>query len=330
MLARVIIILTCLLLSACSQNLIIKSDLDSLADRLESFTGLSLEQYDSAIIFNAPAKHTLAHNIEELQIAMREFNAIDDCPLSQFIAERNTALGKIQLPSTRFIYEKRLLVTLNSCMQQLPQNHPMHEQLNTWIAHKQTNLPLVWANMMTQSNEPYLAFTTAGGFISGQGDDGLPSTKLALNYLNKVLHKDEIDSEQLELHLRDLNNTRLPARMWRTQQLFIRALPPMSNLLSQYIDANAGTCSSAKTDELNIMRNIFTVFFADKIQPLASQLNHYQYQLNPSFEMLANDPQTPNEWANYINSQYLDSAERYKQTMQQHIELWQQIFTLCE
>ncbi|WP_371194615.1 DUF3080 family protein [Glaciecola sp. SC05] len=330
MLIRIITLSFCFVLSACSQNDKVKSDLDNLAERLESFTQISVSAYDSDASLNAPIKNSLAIDVPELQIALREFYAIDDCPLSQFIAERNTALGKTQLPSTRFIYEQRLLSTLKSCMQQLPVDDPMQEQLQGWIEQKQTNLPLVWSNMMTQSDESYLAFTASGGYISGASNDGLQPSKLALVFLINVLNAQTIDSGQLELHLRDLSNARLPAKMWRTQALLSESLPPMSQLLETYIQNNQNACSSAKKEELKIMRNIFTLFFADNIQPLASQLNHYQYQLNPSFETLANHPHIPTDWADYIKRQYLNSAQQYKQTMQQHIELWQQVFKLCE
>lgn len=327
---RTFIALICLCLSACSQNNQIKTDLSDLAERLESFTELSIDlsSIDSQLTF--PAKPKLRLDIPQLNIALREFYAIDDCPLGQFIAERNTALGKTQLPSTRFLYEKRLLTTLQNCLQQLPRDHLMHEQLDNWIAHKRSNLPMVWANMMTQSDEAYLAFTTSGGYISGQSDDGLQATKLALQFLFKALEQEQIDSEQLELHLKELHSARLPAKMWRTQALLTHYLPPMSNLLRDYIAQNQGNCQRSKREELKVMRNIFTMFFADKVQPLASQLNHYQYQLNPSFEALSSHQNIPAQWQAYIAAQYIDSAQLYKTTMQSHIALWQEVFKLCE
>ncbi|MFC4699542.1 DUF3080 family protein [Glaciecola siphonariae] len=317
---------------ACTQHEQVKNDINKLSERLESFTELSIDGPQlTDHTLKAPAKSSLEQVIPDLQIAMREFYAIDDCPLGQFIAERNTALGKTQLPSTRFLYEKRLLNTLHDCMQQLQNEHPMHEKLASWIAQKQDNLPLVWVNMLTQSDELYLAFTTSGGFIAGTSEDGLQETKLALNYLLEALEANSLNSEQLELHMRDLTDTRLPARMWRTQNLIVNSLPAISKLLERYIDEHANQCATAKLEEeLTIMRNIFTLFFADTIQPLASQLNHYQYQLNPSFELLANNQYMPPQWSQFIREQYVESADEYKQTMKKHIELWQAIFRLCD
>ena len=328
---RLLLVLLCILLSACSGHDKVKNDLQALAERLESFTDLAIEQTNSSQLLNAPAKHSLEYPIPGIQIAFREFYAIDDCPLGQFIAERNTALGKTQLPSIRFAYEARLLQTLDDCLVQLEQNNEMNKQLQTWIAQKQENLPLVWANMLTQSNESYLAFTTAGDYIAGNSEDGLQATKLALRYLLDAANDEAIDAGELELHLKALSNARLPARMWRTQKLFSAELSPISDMLRRYIEQSKNNCGSTQQkEELKIMRNIFTMFFADAIQPLASQLNHYQYQLNPSFDVLSSHPDLPPVWKAYIREHYIDDAMRYKSTMQEHIELWQDIFKLCE
>ena len=334
----IIALILCLLISACSRQDKIKSDLQAMSERLESFTGLEIEAHQENYRLIAPAKHMLEQSVTPMQIAFRDFYAIDDCPLGKFIAERNTALGKTQLPSTRFIYEKSLLTTLEACKQQLAayaleqeRTSPMLEQLERWIVQKQSNLPLVWANMLTQSDESYLAFTTAGDFVSGESEDGLQATKLALNYLLTSLESNVIDAKTLELHLRDLQTSRLPARMWRTQRLFQQSLPPISDMLRRYIAVNKENCSLAKQkEELKIMRNIFTLFFAERIQALASQLNHYQYQLDDSFVALSTHKNMPVEWQTYIKAQYVDSAQQYKAEMKTHIELWQDIFKLCE
>jgi hypothetical protein len=213
-------------------------------------------------------------------------------------------------------------------MSQLEEDHPMQAQMQSWLTQKSDNLPLVWANMMTQSQETFLAFTTAGDFVSGSSNDGLQVSKLGLNYLLEALNNENINATELELHLKALLDARLPARMWRTQQLIAQQLPPISDLLTRYIE-QANCALPQQEQELTIMRNIFSTMFADKVQPVASQLNHYQYQLNPSFEALVNHPNIPSELANYVKAQYVDSAALYKMRMQENIELWQQVFKLC-
>jgi hypothetical protein len=321
--------ITFLFITGCSKHNQIKSDLQAVSDRLESFTELTIVKNSDNIALNAPAKTSMEYPIEDMRIKLRDFYAVDDCPLGQFIAERNTALGKMQLPSTRFAYEHRLLRVLEGCMAQLEQDHPMQAQMKEWLDKKTTNLPLVWANMMSQSQETFLAFTTASDFISGESSDGLQVTKLALNYLLQAMDTEYIDSQELELHLKGLLDSRLPARMWRTQELIAQQLPPISDLLARYIERTK--CTNAQQEqEVTIMRNIFSKMFADKVQPLASQLNHYQYQLNPAFEALVEHPNIPPSFSSYVQSQYIDSAQLYKTAMQENIELWQQVFKLCD
>lgn len=318
-----------LFITGCSKHNQIKSDLQAVGERLEGFTEIAISKSDENIELKAPAKTSMEYPIEDLRIKLRDFYAVDDCPLGQFIAERNTALGKMQLPSTRFAYEHRLLRVLQGCMSQLEQDHPMQAQMQEWLDKKSTNLPLVWANMMSQSQETFLAFTTASDFISGESSDGLQVTKLGLNYLLQAMDHEDIDGQELEQHLKGLLDSRLPARMWRTQQLIAQQLPPISALLARYIERTR--CTNVQQEqEVTIMRNIFSKLFADKIQPLASQLNHYQYQLNPTFDALVAHPNMPPAFSKYVKSHYIDSAQLYKTAMQENIALWQQVFKLCD
>ncbi|WP_395342940.1 DUF3080 family protein [Ningiella sp. W23] len=332
-----------LVLSACSKHMQIETDLDDLSNRLESFTGISISALDTEIIaenqvsgqkLRAPTRPTLRFEIPEMQINFREFYALDDCPLGQFIAERNTALGKTQLPSTRFAYEKQLLITLNDCLRQLDQGQMSAESsliksMRAWHLQKSENIGQAWANMITQSDETYLGFTTAGDFISGGESDSLQATKLSLEMLLEALNAPQLEASRLEAHLKDLSIARLPARMWRTQALITHELRPMTRLLRRYMFENP--CNNIKTrEDIKIMRNIFTVFFADKIQPLASELNRYQYALNPLFEEFANHPELPASFKQYIKSQYFDSELVYKAAMQENVEAWQAVFAHCD
>nr|WP_136249567.1 DUF3080 family protein [Ningiella ruwaisensis] len=329
------------LISACSKHQQIKHDLDALEGRLQDFTGISIKRPEPDLSLQLVSKSELKQDVPQIQINMRDFYAVDDCPLGQLIAERNTALGKMQQASTRFDYELRLLDTLQNCMQQMQSEHPVYPQMQSWLEQKTDNLPLVYANLMTQSDESYRAFSTAGDFISGTKDDSFPATKLALQHLSAISPSAKQDETMqntqqsaanlalLEQHLQTLSNSKLPARMWRTQALLAQRLPPLSDLLKQYL---AQTQCSNKQDEeeIKIMRNIFKMFFADKIQPLGAQLNHYQYQLNPFFEAFSKDENLPADFRRHIKMHSTESMQTYKTAMREHIETWQQVFALCE
>lgn len=326
-----IALLTCMLcfLLSCSPRSAIEDTLNDMHERLVSFTGINNTLEITTTQLSAPSKQQFKLNIEEVLINLREFYALDECQLTKLVAERNTALGKTQLPSVRFAYEKALLTALQECVDQVGPSHRMHDKLTEWLMIKQHNLPLAYANFITQSDESYKAITLPSGFITGDHKDSFAESALAINALVKAPDALVVDLNALENHLKLIGNTRLIANMWSTQSLFIDALPQITSLLKTYQQLN--TCDTrAQRDEIKIMQNIFKLFFADKVQPLASQLNKYQYRIGPLLNKLIDMPHFPANYVAYVSMHNNEQHERYRQVMSEHIKEWQNIFRLCD
>lgn len=326
------ILIFLLLCVACSKHDQIEKDITAYKKRLQSFTGLSIDEQANKYDLSAPKKKSMQTEIEATFIALREFYAFKNCELNTLVAQRNTALGKTQLPSTRFVYEKTLIKQLSLCKEELIGNQTkpqeqLIQKLDLWLAIKQAQLPLVWSNMLTQSEESYLHLSQSRGFISGTGADNLFETRQAWRYLASALNED-IDSEILEQHLFNLEQSRLMAKIWQTQQLIIRELPLIDKLLSDFINQN--TCQTLRQKEdIKIMQNIFTLFFAQKIQQVGGELNRYHYQLQPILHGIANHPNIAASLQSYLQFHLTQEHERYRKSMQNHISLWQEIFALC-
>lgn len=318
-------------ISGCSDHNKIARDLDTYSDRLQSYTGITLADKEFSYHLNAPAKSDLKQEVAAISINLRDFHALNDCPLNQLIAERNTALGKMQLPSTRFAYESELIIELIRCTQNLQDNAEKSElvaRLNSWTHDKQQQFPIVWANLITQSNEVYTYFTRATGFISGNASDNFQATKQALRFLLKSQTEHPVDLTELELHLQQLANSPLLARKWRTQLLLTQKLNHISPLLKEYLTTNH--CQTLQDKQsIEIMQNIFRKLFAESIQPLAGELNKYHYQLTPLIEQLILSPYFTESFGVYLNRHNEVNYKAYKESMKTHIKLWQDIFTRC-
>lgn len=317
-----------LLLGGCFQRSALENTLIDMNERLVSFTGIDNPIDINKPELSAPSKQTFKLNVDEVLINLREFYSLDECQVTKLVAERNTALGKTQLPSVRFAYERAMLTALQNCSDQIDPSHRMQNKLNEWMVTKQENLPVVYANLITQSTESYNAISLPSGYIQGSSADHFPESKLAINALVNAPTNDALDLSELENHLKALENARLVANMWHTQNLFIEALPQITPLLQKYQTAN--TCETrAQRDELKIMQNIFKLFFADKIQPLASQLNKYHYQIGPLLNELTSMPSLPDAYIAYVSEHNNDKHAQYRQVMSEHIQAWQKIFKLC-
>jgi hypothetical protein len=329
---KVITITVLLFLAGCGEHKKIAKDLADYNERLQSFTGIKLAPTPKIDNLYAPNKQSLKLDVEQLSINLREFNAFNQCSLNQLVAQRNTALGKMQLPSSRFAYESKLIFELMVCQQNLKDDDEkadLQEKLAIWTIQKQQQFPRVWANLITQSSETVAHLTGGSGFISGTSSDNFQATKQALTFILKGQSGHPIDASALERHLQQLGNAPLLAKQWRTQILLKQELDSISSLLRTYLEGN--TCSGIKQQKsIEIMQNIFRLFFAQRIQPVAGQLSRYHYQLSGLVEQLAQSSQIPPEFANYLSLHNKLNYAAYTEAMRLHIEIWQQIFTRCE
>jgi hypothetical protein len=340
-----------LLVSACSEHKQIESDLKDYAERLESFTEITIEPANIELALNAPQKKSLEREIEQVFINLREFYAFNSCALNQIVAQRNTALGKMQLPSSRFIYEYQLLDEFTRCrslleqeLQALDENNEsarnktenLISNLDSWQNTKREQFPSVWSNFITQSNEIYLSLSQSQDFIAAAPSDNFQGTRQAWQFLadSHAMQFDASDEQrpitaaELENHLKELDTSRLLARMWRTQLLIGQGLDSISPLLETYLARN--TCESANDeDEIKIMQNIFKIFFADKIQPLAAELNRYHYDLAPLLNKVSDSGNLPSDFSDYVRYHAVSNHEKYSASMRNHIQLWQDIFARC-
>jgi hypothetical protein len=321
-----------MLIAACNDHKKIANDIEDYRERLQSYTQIELETTPLELDLQAPNKQSLKIDIPRLSINLREFYAFNNCSLNQLVAQRNTALGKMQLPSSRYAYESELIIELSACLKSLSSadgQTQLIERLEQWIDVKDEQLPIAWTNLLTQSSETYKHLIASSGFISGNSDDNFQATKQALAFLLRSKDDHPVDITELELHLKQLDKTALIARLWRTQLLVTQELNNISLLLSTFLTNNS--CSTLQDKEsIDVMRNIFRIFFAERIQPVASQLNKYHYQLSPIINEIAGVTNLPTAFSNYLLNHTGTNNEAYTQAMSEHISLWQQIFTRCD
>ena len=315
----------------CSQHKELSSALEDYHQRLASI--LDAEPVELAFIaqIDFPAKQSLYQKPQDVTFNVREFYALPDCRLNTLIAERNTGLGKTQLPSQRFVYETDLLSALRECIS-LGDDERVKAKLSEVLNVKQNQYADSYANLVQTSDEVFLSFTQSNGFISGDASDGYQETRLALQYIAAIADPSQGDisvtSEQLESSLKDLNQFRLNARLWRSQQL----LSEWFELSTPWLDTHTKQLScKGRLDQqkAKYLQNVFMMFFADKIQPIASQLNHYHYQLEPTMNEFVNNEDLAPAWRNAVNQQKNQQHLRYTAAIKRHILVWQALFKRC-
>jgi hypothetical protein len=354
-------------LLGCFGGSTVKQSIDDYAARLSRVLDTPLpDSFNDKITTPLPKladSATLKHAIEGVSINLREFYALQDCELGTVVAERNTSLGKSQLPSQRLVYESKLLNVLKSCEAALTKENESNQRnaalaatIASWREQKTQDYSKTWANLVQGSQELRLALNTPERLFSVENNKDTLSSVNALYYINSLSNKEVllsdmyfsntapsdteteatnennsesiIESSELEQQLKIIRSARLPATLWHTQQTLTQNLSLLTNMLETELDAVS--CPEGRaSDKAKILRNVFYLFFIEEIQPVGSLVNQYHYKLAPLWEEWLAQPSLHEEFKRYIRQQSQDGFNQYSSVMKAHVNLWQGFLGRC-
>ena len=354
-------------LLGCFGGSTVKQSIDDYAARLSRVLDTPLpDSFNDKITTPLPKladSATLKYAIEGVSINLREFYALQDCELGTVVAERNTSLGKSQLPSQRLVYESKLLNVLNSCEAALTKENESNQRnaalaatIASWREQKTQDYSKTWANLVQGSQELRLALNTPERLFSVENNKDALSSVNALYYINSLSNKELllsdmyssntassdteteatnennseriIESSELEQQLKIIRSARLPATLWHTQQTLTQNLSLLTNMLETELDAVS--CPEGRaSDKAKILRNVFYLFFIEEIQPVGSLVNQYHYKLAPLWEDWLAQPSLHEEFKRYIRQQSQDGFNQYSSVMKAHVNLWQGFLGRC-
>ena len=354
-------------LLGCFGGSTVKQSIDDYAARLSRVLDTPLpDSFNDKITTPLPKladSATLKHAIEGVNINLREFYALQDCELGTVVAERNTSLGKSQLPSQRLVYESKLLTVLKSCEAALTKENESNKRnaalaatIASWREQKTQEYSKTWANLVQGSQELRLALNTPERLFSVENNKDALSSVNALYYINSLSNKglllsdmyssntassdteteatnennseSIIESSELEQQLKIIRSARLPATLWHTQQTLTQNLSLLTNMLETELDAVS--CPEGRaSDKAKILRNVFYLFFIEEIQPVGSLVNQYHYKLAPLWEDWLAQPSLHEEFKRYIRQQSQDGFNQYSSVMKAHVNLWQGFLGRC-
>ena len=354
-------------LLGCFGGSTVKQSIDDYAARLSRVLDTPLpDSFNDKITTPLPKladSATLKHAIEGVNINLREFYALQDCELGTVVAERNTSLGKSQLPSQRLVYESKLLNVLRSCEAALTKENESNQRnaalaatISSWREQKTQDYSKTWANLVQGSQELRLALNTPERLFSVENNKDALSSVNALYYISSLSNKELllsdmyssntassdteteatnennsesiIESSELEQQLKIIRSARLPATLWHTQQTLTQNLSLLTDMLETELDAVS--CPEGRaSDKAKILRNVFYLFFIEEIQPVGSLVNQYHYKLEPLWEDWLAQPSLHKEFKRYIRQQSQDGFNQYSSAMKAHVNLWQGFLGRC-
>lgn len=141
-------VLLVLILSGCAEP-----DPYQLGDyvlRLSRVLETDVPSFEPAEIPQVPRIRDVRFEPPTAGVDIIEFLRLGECELQQWIADRNSSLGRLAPASQRLVYELNFLRLADTCIQTLAEDHPsLAEELDAVRERKREALPrLIWQSVL--------------------------------------------------------------------------------------------------------------------------------------------------------------------------------------
>lgn len=277
-----------------------------------------------AQLSSPPSKSRQLNLQSDQKIKLRDFYNLPNCGIKPLIAERNTTMGKLQTPSQRYLYELRLTNVLNKCLAMAEPEDK--DKLQAILILKQQDMQNAWRAFILTSKELQLATANkAVHFSQTENHDFavLSWQQLAQYAPDTTKYVGEKELGELESHLKTISDYKTPAKLFNDSFLLSVWLPQITDFLES--QTNEFNCVSRKEKQkVEYLKNVFHLFFVEKIQPLTSNMNKWYYKLEPVLESLHH----PLIQINSTDS-FPEQKKHYDDSLKQHVQFWQKLFKRC-
>lgn len=347
---RVTLMLICAAgLSACNREpaqIMLEEYAASMSTVLE--TPVELDLAAAMLDFPAlPARRERILPTPDIREGMLEVWDFQQCGMMPLIAERNTTLGKVMLPSQKMVYELRFLAALQQCrnkMQQIDQPTQQEQdfirRLKAIQALKQRYLPAeIWNGIYT-SEEVSQHFALGKSPLTPQAAS--PANELqALEQLQTLAKLATADPLQLPDWLAQLEDQYFA--LYSSQ--FGAELLPALRITTQTLDRTAAAIEQRlqrapfchkghRPRRAEILHNIFQQYYAGQVQPYMAQLQREgQHWLRTHQQIMQQLPVPPalRVWQQQVIAPEAPDSlwQQWQQASRRHTQAWQDILGQC-
>lgn len=214
------------------------------------------EQQPPANIGAFPDQDQRLFDIPELRESLLNVYALRECQITSLVAERNNQLGRVAVPSQRWLYELELWRRLHACSGSEVADDLAdadRERLTRLTETKTEHLPWATWNALFGSSEWVGNFSRASRPLPVTPEIDVDAHLAALDYLHEsVQHQFDPDwqpsGSTLADHLQVLSREPLTARVLRSLMLTSQRLEESNRLLA---DALESPVSCRQLDDFN-------------------------------------------------------------------------------
>lgn len=325
------------LLSACQPAA--ESLWQDYLQRLERLTEQTMPTADATALQRYPRPRDLRQPVPELRTGLRRYFNLSDCDMMNMVSERNSSLGRVQVPSLRFAYELEFINRSSDCLadDRLADN----EDQQAWLADinrlKRESLPALYWNATVASDEMASFFTTTAQAPTSEelaGRSALSVHLASVARLGAQLQSDPLPKGvgTLESDLAQLSRANTGGSILKGLALAERDLRRAAIMLEQ-VDTERLCPRQRPGQQARYLQNVFISIYGERVQPWLAQLYRASDELSQSVQQLYDhwDVDSPafDAWYAHHFDQQQGLSALFQEAMMRHTQAWQQLLEAC-
>ncbi len=282
--------------------------------------------------------------VTDLRQGLVEVLNLRHCRLLNLIAERNSSLGKVMLPSKKMVYEIKLYDGLRECLVRLNSTNTEEkivQQIQDIFSVKDDEFEAALWNGIFTSEAIERNFSLSEPALPLEGEDGFSQSRQALAALTQLARlnvnrdqRPDLNSiEQLETHYQALYNLRYGSRWLRSVALISRTLDHTAMVIEQRLEKRPLCFKQQPTPQARIVKNVFNKYYAGQLQPYMGRIDRQGKQwleLNRNLlQNFTNIPKAMQEYRKLVLATNAPHWLNYIQARDRHTLAWQTLLQQC-
>jgi len=288
---RLILVSLILLLSACNKDGISVSN--DYLNRLQSVLEIELELNKPNTTLRFPQRRQLKSDNSNSVLSIREFLSLRQCKLHTVIAQRNSLMGKVALPSQLLFNDLQILQHAPACIEKLNASNQSNlaEKLVDYQQQKIQHLDhSLWQAILgEQENMQFWRVREQpANYPQSFNNDATKNIKHLLQFVQQVQHGvydlNAQQADQIEQHLQQLSLADAGTLFQRLIQIKIDL--EIANKVIVKRMKKPLCLTGQPTQKSRYFKNVVNQFFISKVQVEAVHLTQRYQQLMSDYLLL--------------------------------------------
>jgi len=214
-----------------------------------------------------PRRRVRLIDYPDLRLSPGEALSLRAC-LGRLLGERNSILGQVMAPSTRFSYETRVAASLPACETDSDAGRALLDQV---MAVKADSLAVAAYHLVFNSEEVEAFLSRAAEPAAMEelqrGLAGVTALDALVGWVDRGLMGEVVPERALSATLQRLRESRGAGGLLRLAALLTTELRAVAAMIHQRLDARPVCLQPQPTPTAQVAETVFHKFYADALQP---------------------------------------------------------------